>query len=760
MTETKTKISIQFQLIIIFFIAFIVYSNTLSNPFVWDDIYLIEKNKWLDDFSNVKFAFTKDYLETSISIGSTGYYRPIIIASFFLNHLIDGKNPFIYHFTNVIIHSINSVLLCIFLYLLFNNFLLAYISALIFAVHPIHTESVSFIAGRTDVFALMFYLLSLICFIKFDNIQFQKQKSSTSSVGDAYMRPRYYILSLIFMTLATLSKEISVTILLIIILIIYFKREITLKNLFRKHSIIIVPYLLIIIIFFILKYFILHISAKSSADILPFGQRILSTPYVILLYIHKLFIPINLITAYNPEIINNYLHLKFLIPLLIIVILTIFSLLNAPRKSILSFSILWFIITIIPVTNIIPLFSIYAERYLYIPSISASIIIYLLLSKISNIIPKIKSDIKYRTLFTYFLSLLIIIIYSNLTLKRNLVWGNETELFRDSITKSKNNARAYANLFLSYIYNYNEDEAFKTYNEVKKLDESYKNTFIHLAIKLFNNGYETEAFGILNILEKYHPNDTTTINTLATLYLNKGFYEKAHDLFYKSLELNPKQEEILFNIGYAYFQQQDYISASKYLQKSLSINSSYLQSLNLMGIIYEKNKMFEEAENCFLKAIDASKRSLSSIMNLMDFYLRKKEYKKVTELGKSIKDTRNIKNKHFFLTLGSAYLHDNNLEEALKHFQKSLQLDRNDSNIYFNIAFVYDIKSDYQNAIINYNKALRLNPNDINILNNLAILYAKLNKKSQAKDLWEKALKLNPDDKEIKYNLDQLNEAN
>jgi len=773
MPENKTKISIQFQLIIIFSVAFLVYSNTLSNPFVWDDIYLIEKNRWVEDFSNINFAFTKDYLETSISVGSTGYYRPIIVASFFINHLIGGKNPFIYHFTNVIIHSINSVLLCIFLYLLFNNFLLAYISALIFAVHPIHTESVSFIAGRTDVVAMLFYLLTLIFFVRFDNLKCLKQKSCQLSVRNKYSLSLLYIVSLIAATFALLSKEISITIPLIILLIIYYKKDITLKNLFKNNLVLILPYIFLIISFFILKYFILNIAAEHSTDVLPIGARILSMPNVIMLYIYKMFLPLNLITAYNPEIIYNYLHPKFIIPLLIILIIVISNVLKAPKKSLISFSILWFFITIIPVINIIPLFSIYAERYLYIPSISACLIISLFLSQIPIFSSKLKTFsatslpqsplergrgvfMRDKSRITFCLALIIIIPYSYLTLKRNIVWGNETTLFQDSIVKSKNNVRAYANLFLSYIYNHNYREAYKTYQDIKKLDNTYKDTFSTLAMKLFNTGYETEAFDIAKILQESNPDDIVAINTSALLYLNKGFYEKAHDLFMKSLELNPNDAETLYYIGYIYYKQEDYISSAKYVQKSLNLNHSFPRSLNLMGLIYEKNKTYDEAENYLLQATKVSNYNPSYVINLLDFYLRRKEYKKIKDFGESTRDKKLLKDKRFLWILGSACLYDNKLDSALSYFKKSLWIDKNNAGTYFNIAFIYDTMEDYKNAMIYYNKALAINPDDINILNNLAILYAKTNQKMKAKELWQKALNINPNDQEIIHNFNRL----
>jgi len=143
------------------------YFNTLFFNFVCDDHSLIIDNPYIRAFKFLPLFFTHDIWNISIMAINSGYYRPLLGASFMLDYALWHTNPFGYHLANLIFHILVAILVFLLVEMLFKNRVIAFSSALLFSVHPIHTEAVSFISGRVDVLCLFFFLLSLLLFLKY-----------------------------------------------------------------------------------------------------------------------------------------------------------------------------------------------------------------------------------------------------------------------------------------------------------------------------------------------------------------------------------------------------------------------------------------------------------------------------------------------------------------------------------------------------------------------------------------------------------------
>ncbi len=193
-------------LAIIAVVSFVTYSNTLTGEFIWDDRELILDNYYVKNWENLPTIFSSDFFFTSSKEGKIGYYRPLITLTYMINYSLFKINPLGYHLTNIIFHLLNGVLVYLLAVHLLKSMRVPLLAALLFAIHPVHTESVSWIAGRTDVIACFFFLISLYCYVKF-------------------MEKRgllLYLISLLSFTLSLFSKEMAVTLPLILIAYDYF----------------------------------------------------------------------------------------------------------------------------------------------------------------------------------------------------------------------------------------------------------------------------------------------------------------------------------------------------------------------------------------------------------------------------------------------------------------------------------------------------------------------------------------------------------
>ena len=181
---------------ILFFVAFGVYANNLNNQLFWDDLDWISNNPRVHEFSagNTKSWLTEN---TLAGIGlKSNYYRPFLFATFTANYVVHQDKPFGYHLVNNLLHAGNAVLVFILLFFALKKRWPAFLVALLFAVHPLQTEAITYIAGRGDPLNVFWMLVSLLAVRK---LYEQSDK-----------KIRWYIISGITVVLAILSRETAI----------------------------------------------------------------------------------------------------------------------------------------------------------------------------------------------------------------------------------------------------------------------------------------------------------------------------------------------------------------------------------------------------------------------------------------------------------------------------------------------------------------------------------------------------------------------
>lgn len=145
---------------LIFVSCWLVYANSLDGQFVFDDTSIILNNPLIRSLSlsNIQHIFGSHYWQAAAGRG--GLYRPLAILSYAWNYAAGGLSPFGYHFVNVLLHSMNAALVFAIVRELFGDFSFAVWSGLLFALHPIRTEAVSYVAGRAESLAALFFLVA------------------------------------------------------------------------------------------------------------------------------------------------------------------------------------------------------------------------------------------------------------------------------------------------------------------------------------------------------------------------------------------------------------------------------------------------------------------------------------------------------------------------------------------------------------------------------------------------------------------------
>ena len=329
-------------LVVIFLATIFAYSNIFANKFLGDDFDFIINWQSIHNFQNIPKLLTGE-----VPAGNEGVYRPVRSLVYVLVYSLSNTNPLGYHIFSLIIHLASVFLIYFFVKTFFKKPLLAFLSALLFALHPVHTESITYITSAFDAFGFMLFFGSITCFAYF----LKKKQAWLLYIG--------YILAF----LAFFAHEMTLTLPLVLILLIFtFKKKVGYK--------ITIPYFMLAALYGLIRIFIVHTPARSQylagsfyltqlAAIKAFWLAFKTTllPYHLTLDHH---ISQNLFTFSNYHLLSlaalrqHWYQPVFLISLGFLALFLITAFYFFKKKPIVSFGLTWFLLTYLPVANIVP----------------------------------------------------------------------------------------------------------------------------------------------------------------------------------------------------------------------------------------------------------------------------------------------------------------------------------------------------------------------------------------------------------------------
>jgi tetratricopeptide (TPR) repeat protein len=517
-----------------------VYFNSLSNGFVFDDYAVIVENKHIKDLSNnLPSFFNNAYFK--IAAGESSY-RPVATLSYFLIHSFAGLNPFYFHLSSVILHSLNVVLVYLFFFLILGNRFKALLAGLLFACHPALTETVDCIAFNEDLLTAFFFLLALIAYVKF---------AAKGAAGAAYF------LSLLFYFCGLLAKEMAITLLPIILLydltsgegngqslsIEYIVR--TIKNRWLYY----LGYAVISIFYLVLRFLIFN---KPADGIKPhFGnlfERLLYLPYHLFSFVKLAIAPYDLNVEHVFSYPQAFGDVSHLIGFIIIVGLAAFSFFLFRRFKEIFFGIWWFLITLFPVYNIIQIFNPFAERYLYLPVIGFCLVVPIILFGIFNKGLTRKVLVNTATLL---IVLVLIGVYSTITIRRNRDWKDGFSLWSKTVQQSPDSGVAHGSLGRAYQEQGLLKEAVVEYKTAVKLMPSHYKAYYNLGVVYDQKDEFSKAVDNYKKSILIYSGFADAHYNLANNYHKRGLTDDAVRHYIKVIELVPDDLEARNNLGVA-----------------------------------------------------------------------------------------------------------------------------------------------------------------------------------------------------------------
>jgi len=576
-------------------LSILVYANTLKNQYALDDFNVIKENSIVTKgASAIGEIFSTPY-RRGWFVTSNDLYRPLSLVMFAVEYQLSDRSPLLLHFMNVLLFAGCVILLFLFLYNIFEKKkpVVAFIAALLFALHPIHTEVVANIKSRDEILCFFFAFLSLNVFVKY--LDTGKMK--------------HLILGCICFFLSLLSKETVITFLGVIPLIFFFYRN---EN--RKRAAYITGgAFAMAVVFLVIRFSILAAyDANHAADVsfidnmlsgAPTAAMRLATETEILgKYILLLFLPYPLICdySYNSIPFTGFGSPWVLVSLAAYGFLAFFcirGLIKSKNKP-LVFAAFFFLASISLFSNIPFLIGTpMAERFLFFGSVGFCLAVALAIEKWvlrtgDADLPLLKSS--------PVIGIVVIlgVIYCVITVNRNTDWYNNLSLFKADINKSPNDSR------LAYYYgtelvtvatsegnptvrNQEYEEGIANLRKSLAIYRNYENALSELGNAFFHVNqndsaeiYDKEALGL-------NPKSSITLNNLAGVYFVTKKYPLALEVCKKSIDLNPNYVDAYSNQGLCFLHMGRPDSSLFYLYKAMSINPEFKGTYDNFVLTYK-----------------------------------------------------------------------------------------------------------------------------------------------------------------------------
>lgn len=554
--KLETKNIKWFVLLGLVIVGFFIYLNSFSNKLFWDDDDMITNNVYIKDFTYASKYFSENLIAGAGQVSN--YWRPLLLVSFATDYHLFGLSPVGYHLVNLIWHILAAWLIYLLFYKLSKRHWLSFWPALIFLVHPLQTEAVTYVSGRADPMSAVFVLLSLLTYVLY------RQKKSKIFVG----------LSLLSFLASLLIKEQTIMLpALIFIIEFFFFFEI---KKWRESLKIFIPFALISIGFFLLRIFCLNFNDLLSGVDYVSGYdsslktRLLTFTYVFLKFLALLFVPFGLHMAYEVSPVTSIFSWSVAGFILAVGIFIYVIKKYWHQDKLLVFGLAWFLILLLPRTNIISINRPLYEHWLYLPMAGFWLAAILLFEKL-----KVNKKVSLTIL------ILFICYLSFLTVIRNLDWRDPITFYEKNLTYTPNSFIQHNNLGMAYSDAGRTEEAIKEYKTAISIADIYPQVHYNLgnalaSIKKFDEA-ETEYYKATNITPDF---SLPYLNLLKIAILSKD--ETKLQTVLAKIKVNFSEEYYLNQAFYSYYYLENGVKAKSF---GLELTKKYPNSSSEVGLL-------------------------------------------------------------------------------------------------------------------------------------------------------------------------------
>jgi tetratricopeptide (TPR) repeat protein len=699
MNKISNKYYVPLICIALTLISLAVYLQVLNYDFVdYDDEDYVTRNPQVISgitWKGVLYAFK----ETDL----TANWHPLTWLSHMLDCQLFGLNPLGHHMTSLLFHIANTLLLFLIFRKMTDAIWPSFFVAAVFALHPLHVESVAWVAERKDVLSGFFWMLTIAAYIRYTK------------------HPcliRYLPVFLAF-SMGLMAKPMVVTLPFVLLLLDYWplgrlqlQQQNDRENLPQSTTVSCSRTVFHLVIEKIPLFILAAASSivtflvQRSAGAMIRGENYslntrISNAFVSYLgYIIKMVYPSRLAVLY-PHPGDNLPVWQPVVSFLIIAMVSVGVIYTARRYRYLTVGWFWYLGTLVPVIGLIQIGSqAMADRYTYLPSIGIFIIV-------AWSVAELTTKCSFRNLALGVTAGIVLVSLSICTLIQLCYWRNTLTLYEHTLKVTENNYIIHNNYGCSLDENGKLDQAIKNFNEALRIKPNYVAALINLGVAMKKKGKITEA------IEKWE----------------------------RVLELNPYNPSAHSNLGLVMAQQGKYNEAIKHFNDALQAKPNFPGVHYILGIIYDKMGNYDMAIQNYNNVIRLEPSNLDARFNLALTCTKMGRYDSAIQ---NYNDILQINPNHAgaINNLGMILKEQGKISEAVKKWERVLQIEPDNLRVHFNIGLAMAEQGKYDLAIKHYIEALRIEPDWPELLEALADSYAAAGDFSKAIETAEKALAL------------------
>jgi protein O-mannosyl-transferase len=634
-------------------VALVVYLPALRGGFIWNDS---------DYVTHPSLQSWSGLVRIWFEVGATEQYYPLLHSAFWLQHQLWGESPLGYHLVNVLLHAGNAVLLAMVLRRLVIPG--AWLAAGLFALHPVMVESAAWIAEQKNTLSLLFYLLTALAYLKFDDTR----------------RLRDYGLASALFIAALLSKSLTATLVGALLVTTWWRRG---RIEWRRDIVPLLPWFMAGAAAGLFSgWFERAMLNAHGADFeLTFLQRLLLAPRIVWFYLGKLAWPAELIFIYPRWKIQPDAGWQYAFAILLVTLLVVTWRMRRQTRAPLA-ALLFFIGSLFPVAGFFNvygfLFSYVADHWQYLPSIG---VFAFAAAALTTVMDRAALNPASRAC----------IVLPLLTLLGFLSW-RQAGLYRDIFTFYQKTIAAnpecwmaHNNLGIIYAESGRFAEAIRHYEAALAIKPDRFEAHNNLGLMYVNAARWQDALNHFERAVELNPRSHVSYNSIGTILRNAGRDEEAAAYYHKAVDVNPRYTDGYNNLGLALMNLRRHSEAIAAFETALAIEPNDAEAHNNLGVALTDLHRFPEAERHFRRAMEISPKYAAPHDNFGN-QLRKmgrlaeaiEQYKKALEL---------VPDSPITLTNLSIALTDTGrFAEAVEHGQRALQLSPGIPEIHFNLA--------------------------------------------------------------------------
>ncbi|MEW6125469.1 MAG: tetratricopeptide repeat protein [Acidobacteriota bacterium] len=571
-------------------ITFLAFSNTLFNGFAYDDTTQILQNPLIRSFTNLPDALTKEVWfwradpqkDPNKQVEpTTPYYRPVFTVYLMIGWHLFGDQPFGWHLLNILMHLIGVYFAFLILEKITNDLRVTGIATLLFAVHPLRSESVAWISGSTDLFLALFLLPSFYLYIRYrENRQI---KYLNGSLG--------------LFLLAAFAKEPAVAMPVFIAAYEMFiiNQEKSFKEKLKPIALYSILFALLMVGYFEMRYKALgFVLSDENFRIYPIEWVLLTIPLAITKYLGLLFFPMNLSIFHQTIMVKSVLSYRFYVPVLLLLALA-FGLWQLRHSIAARFAILWFFIHLLPVLNLSAFDEnfLIQERYVYIPSLGFSLLIAMLLV---NIPIEQWLAVGNRRKAQAAMVGLIALLFTGKTFAQNLAWKNDLTLWEHSVAVASDQPMASFILGHQYI-KYNQWQKvidnLERYVELKPSNPVVLSNLAAAHLQMYeanrDRAHVVRAIALCEQGLKLDDRLASLWDTLGHAYsydTDLKNYTRARLYFNQALQIEPDLPIALFHMGATFYKEGAFDDALRLLERARNLQPDFIDIYKFLGYTY------------------------------------------------------------------------------------------------------------------------------------------------------------------------------